>query len=153
MTSFPSMRVAMPTAPSSGGKAPFSGSKRGVSGIEGISPSSTTGVEGANFCRCLVGVYQCRCYWSVERRPTGRIRDDWHLVIITDSNNGMQRNVASTIMHLHPICDNTGCSSGMKRDATRFLWSQRWFQSQGTCLWQVLVQIYLKGPDGAQIAT
>ena len=55
MTSFPSMRVAMPTAPSSGGKAPFSGSKRGVSGIECVSPSSTTGVEGANSVGAWLG--------------------------------------------------------------------------------------------------
>ena len=45
-TSFPSMRVATPTAPSAGGTAPFSGSNRGVSGTEGVFPSSTAGVEG-----------------------------------------------------------------------------------------------------------
>ena len=71
MTSFPSMRVAMPTAPSAGGKAPFSGFKHGVSGIEGVSLSSTTGVEGANSAGCLVGVYQRRRYGPVERHPTG----------------------------------------------------------------------------------
>ena len=55
MTSFPSMRVAMPTAPSAGGNAPFSGCKHGVSGIEGVSPSSTTGVEGANSVGAWLG--------------------------------------------------------------------------------------------------
>ena len=55
MTSFPSTRVAMPTVPSSGGEAPFSGSNRGVSGIEGVSPSSTTWVEGANSVGAWLG--------------------------------------------------------------------------------------------------
>ena len=45
----------MPTAPSSGGNAPFSGAKRGVSGIEGVSPSSTAGVEGANSVGAWLG--------------------------------------------------------------------------------------------------
>ena len=41
----------------------------------------------------------------------------------------------------------------MKCDATRILWSQRWLEGQGTCLRQVLVQIYLKRPDSAEITT
>ena len=55
MISFPSMRVATPTAPSTGGTAPLSGSNRGVSGTEGVSPSSTAGVEGANSVGALLG--------------------------------------------------------------------------------------------------
>ena len=45
MASLPSMRVAMPTASSSGGNAPFSGSRHGVSGIECVSPSPKAGAE------------------------------------------------------------------------------------------------------------
>ena len=49
------MRVAMPTASSSGGNAPFSGSRRGVSGIEGVSPYSRAGVEGASSVGASLG--------------------------------------------------------------------------------------------------
>ena len=55
MTSFPSMRVAMPTASSTGGNAPRSGSICGVSGIECVSPSSMAGVEGATSVGALLG--------------------------------------------------------------------------------------------------
>ena len=55
MTSRPSMRVATPTAVSAGGNAPSSGCMCGVSGIEGVSPSSTTGVEGATSVGASLG--------------------------------------------------------------------------------------------------
>ena len=55
MTSFPSMRVAMPTASSSGANAPLSGSIYGVSGIEGVPPSSKAGSEGATSVGASLG--------------------------------------------------------------------------------------------------
>ena len=168
LTSRPSMRVAMPAAVSAGGgqgtKAPSSGCRQSYDVVfQELKVSPCMFKVALNFfhnrggrsyfCWRFIGVNKCRRQWPIERRPTGRVRDDWHLVSVAHSNNRMQLHVASTIMHLHPVCDDTGCPSGMECDATRILWSQCRFQGQGTCFRQVLVQVYLERPDTTKVTT
>ena len=51
-------------------------------------------------------------------------------------NDRLKLDVLSTIMHTHPVDILTRCSSGMKGNATRILWSQGWHSSAGgECSW------------------
>ena len=82
----------------SGGVPPCSGSKRGVSGTEGVSSSGGTGVDGAatvgrrsDRLPQLQNGYRCR------------------------NHNGL----------CAPKRDSSRCSGGMKRNATRICGSQR----------------------------
>ena len=72
---------------------------------------------------------------------------------LANCNDRLKLDITSTIMHLHPVNILTGCSSGMKRNATRVLRSQRWLHGQGTCLRHIPVQICLKRPNRAIVTT
>ena len=119
----------------------------GVSGIDGVSPSCGTGVEGATSVgasgdgilarmngRNVKGFPCCGMFFG----------DNMNVASVTNVHNRMYLDVASSIVNLHPICDSLGCPSGMKSYATRILGSQRGFHGQGTSFGHVLVQIHLK---------
>ena len=114
-----------------------------------------SGVDGATSVGSLIWVRPIRCRRNVERFPRKgmSVRVTRGIALFAHSNDRLKLDVMSTIMHTHPVDILTGCSSGMKSDATRILWSQGGFHGQGTRLWHILVQIRLKRPDRAEVTS